>query len=292
MHILFANPTMTPMPNARKAQTTNDFQRSDPDPFNAVVKSVRFVVHRRKSIGWSINKIHNPHHDVLALALSGCAHYTCGQDRFEATRGELLYFPAGTQHSAHSDARSPWSFYSVGFVLDPQDDASRSAFNDLPRHQHLDNFTQISDYFRQLETLWRTQGAGYAMACRGWVLLLLQQYVDTAVRQQRNLPHAETIEAIIEQMHDQVGVVQSVAALARQADLSESRFRVLFRQLTGCSVTRYQNRLRIEEARDLLVSGHYTVGEVAEEMGFQDVYYFSRLFKTIAGVPPSHCRHR
>lgn len=125
------------------------------------------------------------------------------------------------------------------------------------------------------------------MVCRAMTLLLMQQYVGAAERDQCRIPHANRIEAIIQQMNANVGHVDPVWVWAKKAGLSESRFRLLFHKLTGCSVTRYQNRLRIQAAQDLLASGHYSVGEVAEELGFRDIYYFSRLFKRFTGMPPS-----
>ena len=120
--------------------------------------------------------------------------------------------------------------------------------------------------------------------------MLMQQYITASNMDQPRTNHAAEIEAVIARMHRQVGKVESITTLAEQTGLSESRFRLLFRELTGCSVTHYQNRLRIQAARDLLASGHFAVGEVAEELGFRDVYYFSRLFKKFTGLTPSQCR--
>ncbi len=275
---------------ARRPAEHDAAPRGDDDRFNATIGSIGFVVHRHKPLDWSIRNISNANYDILAFAVSGRARYECEGERFDATRGVMLHFPRGVRHSARSDPRAPWSFYSVGFALRPPDDETRRAFADLPRWLKLDNFTQISDYFRQLHRLWRTREPGYSMACRGLVLLLMQQYAAAAERRGRNIPHADRIERIVARMHANVGRVDAVGDLAAEAGLSESRFRLLFRELTGCSVTRYQNRLRITTARDLLASGHYSVGEVAEELGFRDVYYFSRLFKRFTGQPPSACR--
>jgi YesN/AraC family two-component response regulator len=44
---------------------------------------------------------------------------------------------------------------------------------------------------------------------------------------------------------------------------------------------------RIELAKHMLESNCLTVGEVAELCGFSDVYYFSKVFKGICGIPPS-----
>ncbi len=266
--------------------------RLRPDRYEATLGGVGFVIHRDKPANWLISNLANPRYDILAFAVSGRAHYRIEDRDCVATRGTMLYFPRGVLHSATSDPLAPWSFYSVGFALQPANDQTRLAYDALPRHQLMANVTQIRGYFQQLETLWNSAEHGFSIACRGLTLLLLQQYVATAQRGHSTVPHAQRLEAIVAAMHANVGRVESVGTLARRAHLSESRFRMLFSRLTGCSVTLYQNRLRIQAARDMLTSGHYTVGTVAEELGFRDVYYFSRLFKRITGTPPSTCFRR
>lgn len=262
------------------------------DPLDASVSGIGFITHRQRPSGWTIRAVANPRHHILALALDGKAHYECEGRSFEATRGTVLYFPPGVEHSARSDAAAPWSFYSVGFTLQTDRKAAEGFFLQLPRFQRLSNFTQFRVYFDQLERAWRGREIGYSMVCRATIMLILQHYGSASVRGEIQSPHASRIETIIQTMHQNVGRVDPIWLLAEQADLSESRFRFLFREMTGHSVTRYQNRLRILAAKDLLSSGLYAVGEVADELGFRDVYYFSRLFKRFTGLPPSAFRTR
>lgn len=260
------------------------------DPFNASIGRVGFVVHRQRAAGWSIRRFANERYDILALAVAGRAHYVTDQGSFEARRGTMLFFPRGAYHAAESDPADPWSFYSVGFELMPADADVARRIAALPIRREAVHIRQLQDGFEQLRRAWNGCETGFSLCCRGTVLTLMQQFVAMARRGADRVRHAARLERIIERMHRRVGQVDSVADLARQAGLSESRFRCLFRELTGCSVTRYQNRLRIQAAQDLLAGGQLAVGQVAEELGFRDVYYFSRLFKRFTGAPPTSAR--
>ena len=72
-----------------------------------------------------------------------------------------------------------------------------------------------------------------------------------------------------------------------QSGLSPRRFNDLFKALVGTTPNRYLVLRRIEQAKALLELQSMTVSEIAEQCGFSDVYYFSKVFKQSYGVPPS-----
>ena len=50
----------------------------------------------------------------------------------------------------------------------------------------------------------------------------------------------------------------------------------------------FRQKHRMERAKQLLLSDEcYTVGEVASELGFLDIYHFSKTFKKFCGVSPN-----
>jgi AraC-like DNA-binding protein len=60
-----------------------------------------------------------------------------------------------------------------------------------------------------------------------------------------------------------------------------------FKLITGRTLIEYINIIRCEHARELLSSGSFNVGESAEQCGFQDISYFSRIYKKYMGILPS-----
>ena len=78
----------------------------------------------------------------------------------------------------------------------------------------------------------------------------------------------------------------SIEDLAKMCCLSVGSFRRLFSEYTGMSPVEYRNKLRIQKSVDLLKTKKYTVGEVAEAVGVDDIKYFSKLFKRYTGTTP------
>ena len=81
-------------------------------------------------------------------------------------------------------------------------------------------------------------------------------------------------------------------ASAARCNLSRSRFTHLFGETFGISPYRFQLRLRLEQACELLSFSSLSVAEIADSLGFSDPLYFSRLFKRVVGVSPSEYRRK
>ncbi len=80
--------------------------------------------------------------------------------------------------------------------------------------------------------------------------------------------------------------------VARRANLSESRFTVLFKQLMKVSPGEYWQSLRLMKAQEMLFAGNHTVEETAEALGFYDVFHFSRQYKRHFGITPAEFLRR
>ena len=78
-----------------------------------------------------------------------------------------------------------------------------------------------------------------------------------------------------------------IETLANRCFMSKSHFFRLFKTETGMTPLEYRNNIRIERAKILLSDGECGIGDIAMILGFENVYYFSRIFKQIEGIPPS-----
>lgn len=66
----------------------------------------------------------------------------------------------------------------------------------------------------------------------------------------------------------------------------------LFKKETGSTLTETITKLRIEKAKELLISKKYKTYEIASMVGFEDPAYFSYVFKKHTGLSPNHYRKR
>ena len=60
-----------------------------------------------------------------------------------------------------------------------------------------------------------------------------------------------------------------------------------FKILWGLAPMKFVNKIRIEKAKQLLISKDLSVSMVAEKCGFKSLHYFSRTFKQEEGISPT-----
>jgi AraC-like DNA-binding protein len=82
----------------------------------------------------------------------------------------------------------------------------------------------------------------------------------------------------------------SLADLSRRAGMCTFYFSKKFKQVTGLNFTDFVSRLRVEQAKKLLLNRNFRVSEIGFEVGFQSLTHFNRKFKKIAGCSPKEYR--
>jgi AraC-like DNA-binding protein len=84
--------------------------------------------------------------------------------------------------------------------------------------------------------------------------------------------------------------VTTISEIARDLGVSRSHFDREFTQQTGQAPKQFLINCKMIEARRYLESSHLRVGEIAEALGYKDIYFFSRQFKQLIGKSPLQYR--
>ena len=81
-----------------------------------------------------------------------------------------------------------------------------------------------------------------------------------------------------------------MAALARQAGLTQNYLARRFREHFGCTLHGYQLARRIEHASQLLESTDMPIARIAERLGFSDAQHFNKQFRRLLSASPTSFR--
>jgi len=102
--------------------------------------------------------------------------------------------------------------------------------------------------------------------------------------------YSEQIEVGLYYISEHAEQTIDFEALVRKLGLSYSVFYRQFHEATKMSPTYYQQMIRLSKAKDLLCETTLGIGKIAERVGFECPYYFSRIFKAKTGVTPGEYR--
>ena len=100
----------------------------------------------------------------------------------------------------------------------------------------------------------------------------------------------EAVGRVIETMRANLGEPLTVDDMARTVMFSKFHFSRFFQRVTGVSPGRFLSAMRLQEAKELLVSTSLTVTEISHRVGYTSVGTFSSRFTMSVGVSPTTYR--
>lgn len=107
-------------------------------------------------------------------------------------------------------------------------------------------------------------------------------------RQSTDLKETERFETALEYLEgNYTDPSLSIKKIAGLFFYNEKYFSALFRKRTGKKFTDYLNRLRVDHSLRLLRAGEGNIAVLAESSGFNDPFYFSKVFKRFIGQTPT-----
>ena len=95
------------------------------------------------------------------------------------------------------------------------------------------------------------------------------------------------VDSVIAYIEDNYMKDISSTDIADFVKLNRSYLFKIFKKQTGISVSQYLIKHRIDKACEFFEEYNFTISQVAQMVGIEDVYYFSKLFKKVLGITPS-----
>lgn len=136
-------------------------------------------------------------------------------------------------------------------------------------------------------------GAGAPLRSFGRFLDVLAEMIAADTEARREPERDAWLEQSLRLLgHRRAGGWPTPQEVARAVGLSYENFRKRFAQLSGESPGQYQKRRRLEWACAAIYQGEHTIKQIADELGFCDVFHFSKAFKQVVGTTPSEYRRR
>ncbi len=256
--------------------------------------------------------------DFYLPVLRGTGEIRVRGERYQVRAGQIVHAPWTAPVHILADARDPFLLIGVHLVYLPWDAPAAS----IPR-----SFTNADMEKTALETppvpmpisdIFRIEAEpdDAVIAQARDIVLCYENTAQSADMREAELRaraflfirEVQRLHAIASSAsaHPQAGLVKMLEAwieanyarpvkrsdLAARVRMSESLLAQAFLAVLGQPPIDYLIDVRLKHARRLLLESRLSIGEVAREVGIEDIYYFSKLFKKRLGMPPRRYRDR
>jgi len=226
---------------------------------------------------------------ILLYCVSGKGWIRINNEEFILSAHSYYILEKNIPHSYGSSLKEPWSIYWVHFTGEMADmlyERFATSVNTPPAIPYdpanINTFNQIfnlsENYLgaREIELLY----------------IRLLQFLSVFVYTNQNSTPQEDdpIALSINFMKNNLEKNFSIKELATMANYSISRYSEIFKNRTGSAPIQYFLQLKIQKSCQYLFFTKMTIKEICKEIGFDDQYYFSRMFRKQMGISPMQCR--
>jgi AraC-like DNA-binding protein/uncharacterized RmlC-like cupin family protein len=238
-------------------------------------------------------RLHGCDQDILIYCQEGAGSVIIKNEEYKIKPGNFFIIPRGVPHEYAADERSPWTIYWAHF-------------RGTNTKAMLDNFlAQNENYFgyveyqesrtRLFEEMYSNLEMGYSNDNLCYANMCLPHFLSSFIyKENYNLsPRKQSKNQINQSIHymkQHIDEMLSLQEMAASINLSASHFSFVFKKSTGFPPIEYFNHLKVQKACQYLLFTDLRVKEIADKLGIEDSYYFSRMFTKVIGVSPGTYR--
>ena len=219
---------------------------------------------------------------TFLYVINGNYSYAMKNETFDVGSGEFAYIPKGAEYVYNitgEDVRA----IQVEFDLYSTENGEKTLVTFSNKPIKLPYVKEAKDLLEDM----LGENLGNTYMTLSILYRLLSLFFDNAYNMSVKDANRRKIIPASEYINKNMRFNVSVDELAEMCGLSTPHFRRLFRSLTGKSPIKYKNQVLMKSACKILKSETMNVSEIADFLGFTDVYTFSQTFKNEIGVSPT-----
>jgi AraC-like DNA-binding protein len=227
--------------------------------------------------------------DILIYVIDGFGEVKIQNASYKLKANEFIVIPSGTGHSYRADEKYPWTIYWLHYK-----NKNKSLFEGLYKKiipVQPSQTSRIKERIQLFEEIIEILSLGFSPANIEYAnlclihLLASFRYIDQ-FRKVNYSTEKDVVKKAVIYMKQHIEEKLTLEGIASQFKLSVPHFSRLFRQRTRNSPIDYFIQLKMQYACQMLDYSNLKIYEIANNIGYDDTYYFSRLFKKVMGVSP------
>lgn len=223
----------------------------------------------------------------LWAILQGVGELKAPEGIFELRAGECFILRGNEHYTANHDPSDPLVVFAVHFdFIDHKGEIFYPETQFFRKIEHVEFFAHMQE---RMESAWLGRSGDAEFWLEACLKEIGQQDRESAIHGYKR-KQVDIIRGICAEIRRYPGEQYSVDDLAQRLHCSRYHFTRLFKEVNNVSPQEFIVDARIEAAKGLLHSSNYTIGRIANLLGYSDIYFFSRQFKNKTGCSPSQYR--
>lgn len=213
------------------------------------------------------------------------------RQQIEIRDGTLFWLFPGVTHS-YSPSESGWAEQWVLFEGKlAQEFEQAGLFSRTQPVKSPGNFASINTFFDLIKADFEKAGPQTAVISGMLIGRLIAEInsLESHFEAENHSPVQPVIETL-GWLEEHLGENIDFEKIAGEKGLGYSTFRRYFKQVSGLPPQEYLQNLRLSRAKKMLVFSDLSIKQIAFKVGFDDPYYFSRVFRAETGLAPSDFR--
>jgi AraC family transcriptional regulator, arabinose operon regulatory protein len=221
---------------------------------------------------------------TLQYLREGHIRYVIDGRSYEVLKGGSFLFRPGQKVRGWDAGGKPVTMFGAHFKRLPRGDLPRGTAHTCIRETDL--FESLTDH----AIAWRQKrGALPQRQCESAIRMLYALFLGN-LKMPPEDPEEKAVHDLLESIRARPADDWRVEVMCGRTRISRSRLTRWFHQLTGMTPNRYVIRVRIAKATQFLAMTDKSIPQIADELGYRDIYFFSRQFRQVAGHPPARYR--
>lgn len=233
------------------------------------------------------NKIpYRPYNGILYI-LSGSYRYTFSDGTTAtANEGDLIYLPRGSAPYSYEIFSSGMPLRTAQVEFEVKSDGELLSFADRATVCSCISKTEAEDAIKGVISAFTSSKPSSLFLSMSNLYRLLAIFESDSEATSASTGAAAIISpavAFLEQHYAQQINSEQLASLCH---ISTSQLRRNFNDVFGMSPMQYKRSVIFTVSKRLLRTGDFKIGEIADMLGFNDIYQFSHFFVKMAGISP------
>jgi len=238
---------------------------------------------------------HGTDQHILIYCIEGKGKVQVEKKQYDIKPDSFVIIPAGMPHNYTADEKNSWTIYWIHFKGSIANAVVEAMVTQLKGHHGIITFQSnrlqlFDDIYANLERGYGNDNLCYANMCL-WHFLSSFLFDDKFnLPEKKESKQDNVIEPSINFMQQHLSEMLRLSDIAEFVNVSVPHYSFLFRQKTGFAPMEYFIQLKMQKACQYLLFTDLRIKEIAEQLGVDDPYYFSRMFTKLMGESPKEYR--